>query len=118
MKFILIAAHSALNEFRLAEIESIATLFNFNFSYPDQSHLDITRPYLVIDLPSQVEANLLGSRLIGIKSIWEHWADAQSYHHLHQIIQSEAKYVSFNGREYNELSSYFQSYRKLKSPMI
>lgn len=44
---------------------------------------------MLIDLKSEVEAQLIGSRAISIKNIWEYWADADTYEELHTLVQRE-----------------------------
>lgn len=97
MKFLLIATHSPLNDFRLPELDSIAALFDFDISYPaghDESHLDVSRPYLVVELRSEIEARLLGTRLMGIKAIYSYWGDAATYDELHAMLKASELWVS------------------------
>ncbi|KAL8286665.1 hypothetical protein RQP46_004193 [Phenoliferia psychrophenolica] len=85
MKFLLVCSQN-LDEFRLPELESIAALFNFKIRY--EGVPDVTRPYMIVDLDSEREALLLGSRAICVKHIWEHWADALTYEELQPKIKA------------------------------
>ncbi|KAM0756366.1 tRNA guanosine-2'-O-methyltransferase [Meredithblackwellia eburnea MCA 4105] len=88
MKFLLLCAQPmGLEEFRQPELDSIATLFNFHITYQDPKQ-DIKRPYLIVDLESEREARLLGSRSIAIKTVWEYWYDASTYEDLHQYLKT------------------------------
>lgn len=111
MKFLLVCSSGPLHEFRLPELDSIADHFNFPISYDDPERdstvssglriLSCTfpltravqqRPFIVVDLPSEKEARLLGSRAVSVKHIWEYWAHADTYEQLHaQVVKPEVK---------------------------
>lgn len=52
----------------------------------------LQRPFIVVNLPSEKEALLLGSRAISVKHIWEYWAHADTYDQLHsKVVEPEVK---------------------------
>ncbi|GAA5875744.1 hypothetical protein JCM1840_003505 [Sporobolomyces johnsonii] len=75
----------SLESFRLAELDSIAKLYNIPFEYYEQP--DTSRPYMIVALPGEKEARLMGSRLISVKHIWELWAQAETYDELHEKVR-------------------------------
>ncbi|CEQ43013.1 SPOSA6832_04905 [Sporobolomyces salmonicolor] len=75
----------SLESFRLAELDSIAKLYNIPFEYYEQP--DTSRPYMIVALPGEREARLMGSRLISVKHIWELWAQAETYDELHEKVK-------------------------------
>ncbi|SCZ99137.1 BZ3500_MvSof-1268-A1-R1_Chr7-1g09409 [Microbotryum saponariae] len=97
MRFLLVCSRGDLDEFRIPEIESIATLFKLPLRFePDRpssssssSSAALESPFVVIHLDNEDQARLLGSRSIGIKSIWQHWADAPTYEQLSDRLKTE-----------------------------
>lgn len=106
MKFLIVGSVGPLNEFRIPELDSIAALYNFTITYPDDLDISVStpssphfsppeltacpvvqRPYLVVDLASEREARLIGDRAILVKHIWHYWADAATYDELHAIVK-------------------------------
>ncbi|GAA5892801.1 tRNA (guanine-N2-)-methyltransferase [Sporobolomyces salmoneus] len=81
-------ATGPLESFRLAELESIANLFDIPYSFP-QGTPDESRPYMVVELPGDKEAKLLSTRLVSVKHIWELWAQGATYDEVHATAQSE-----------------------------
>lgn len=63
-KYLIVFAQ-AHQEFRIPELESIAELYDFKISLPDERDLD--RPYMVIGLESEDHARLLCKRCILVK---------------------------------------------------
>lgn len=115
MKFLLACSCGPLHEFRLPELDSIATLYNFPITYLEGSRdtsvgsspcelafSELTcavshqqRPFIIIDLPSEEEARLLGSRAISVKHIWHYWAHADTYEQLHpKVVACKELWVS------------------------
>ncbi|KAK4698266.1 hypothetical protein P7C70_g8015, partial [Phenoliferia sp. Uapishka_3] len=90
MKFLLVCSNNVnLAEFRVPELQSIATLFNFTITYDEQPP-DITRPYMVIHLETEEQAKLLASRSISIKTVWHYWADGENYEQLQNNIKPQS----------------------------
>lgn len=42
---------------------------------------------MIVNLPSEREARLLGSRVVAVKAIYEYWTDAASYDELHDNVR-------------------------------
>jgi tRNA (guanine10-N2)-methyltransferase len=42
---------------------------------------------MIVEMESEKEARLLGSRAISVKHIWEFWGDARTYDELHTQIK-------------------------------
>lgn len=87
MKFILVCSCGPLEGFRGAELDSIAQLYNFSISYSEVEYEDPSRPYIIVELESEVEARLLGERSISVKQIYSYWAHATNYEDLHASLQ-------------------------------
>lgn len=51
------------------------------------------RPYLVVELPSEKEARLIGTRAILVKNIWRYWASADTYEQLHELVKAPEQRV-------------------------
>ncbi|GJN89847.1 hypothetical protein Rhopal_002836-T1 [Rhodotorula paludigena] len=83
--YILFCVQGPLEEFRIPEILSIIQLFALDVSWPVPP--DHTRPYMLIGLPGEKEARLLGSRLVSAKHVWEYWAHAETYPELHELVR-------------------------------
>lgn len=65
--FVFAQAH---NNFRLAELRSIAELYGFDFSLaPASDDQDPSRPYMVIDLSEEAHARMLARRCILVKQV-------------------------------------------------
>lgn len=118
MRFILVCSCGGpLQGFRWAELDSstsqsfsivisahlvpsVATLFDFQIIYVDESK-DASRPFIVVDLPSEKEARLIGSRAISVKSIWEYWGEGKNYDQVHQVVKASPHlYVSSPSTSY------------------
>ncbi|GAA6029717.1 hypothetical protein JCM8097_001017 [Rhodosporidiobolus ruineniae] len=84
--FLLFAVQGPLEDFRNAEIESICSLLNIDFSWPTPP--DSSRPYVLIGLRDEEAARQLGTRLVSVKHIWEFWAQAEAYEELHAKVKS------------------------------
>ncbi|SCV70748.1 BQ2448_3510 [Microbotryum intermedium] len=113
MRFLLVCSRGDLDEFRIPEIESIATLFKLPLHFevdhaPSSSSaaaalevrdkrlrcssactLHGQSPFVVVHLDNEDQARLLGSRSIGIKSIWQLWADAPTYEQLFDRLKTD-----------------------------
>lgn len=50
---------------------------------------------MLVELASEVEANLLGSRSISVKSIWHYWADATTYGELHTLLAADQLWLPY-----------------------
>ncbi|KAL1695610.1 hypothetical protein GGG16DRAFT_45197 [Schizophyllum commune] len=68
-------------EFRIPELESIASLYGFELDF--EGNRDYTRPFMVIGLAHQEHARLLARRCILIKSVHEFYAQGSTYEELH-----------------------------------
>ncbi|TKA57830.1 hypothetical protein B0A53_00979 [Rhodotorula sp. CCFEE 5036] len=86
--YILFGVQGPLEEFRLPEIESVAKLFNIQYSWPVEP--DHTRPYTMIGLEDDQAAKKLGSRLVSVKHVWQYWASADTYEQIHEIVKGDA----------------------------
>ena len=101
MKYLLVCSSGPLESFRYAELDSIATLFQFPIQYLDSAK-DAARPFIVVELPSEKEARLIGSRSISVKSVWEYWGQGENYDQLHSIIKASPHlYVSPHDSSYS-----------------
>lgn len=60
MKFILLCSSGPLREFRLPELESIATLFNFKLTYLQGTELDTSVRYSLPHHSCNARANPMG----------------------------------------------------------
>ncbi|GAA6004787.1 hypothetical protein JCM11491_002229 [Sporobolomyces phaffii] len=81
-------ATGALESFRLAELESIANLFQISYSFP-HGVPDESRPYMVVALPGDEEAKLLATRLVSVKHIWELWCQGATYDEVHANAKAD-----------------------------
>ncbi|KAK4055764.1 hypothetical protein OIV83_000311 [Microbotryomycetes sp. JL201] len=81
------SAGHGLHEFRVPELLAIASLCGFDIKFLDDDDARAMNPYIVVELESDEQAKLLGSRAISVKHIWEYWADAASYEEMHAIIK-------------------------------
>lgn len=93
--YLLFGVQGPLEQFRLPEIDSVLQLFQIPHSWPTSP--DPLRPYTLIGLRNDDDARKLGSRLVSVKHVWEYWASADSYHQVHDVVQSQecrAKWVS------------------------
>lgn len=108
--YILFGVEGPLEEFRLPEIESVAKLFNIQYSWPvEPDHTVSTtvtgtrvgaaeltqlgpnqRPYTLIGLEDDQAAKKLGSRLVSVKHVWQYWASADTYEQIHEIVKGDA----------------------------
>jgi tRNA (guanine10-N2)-methyltransferase len=68
-------------EFRLAELESLARLFNYPVHYNKEEH-DPDRPFLTVTLPSEKAAADIASRAVLIKGFFEKWGEGVTYEEL------------------------------------
>ncbi|KAF8806675.1 tRNA guanosine-2'-O-methyltransferase [Phlegmacium glaucopus] len=74
----------AHNEFRLPELKSIAELYGFPITLPqNDDDRDPTRPCMVIELEEEEHARILANRCILIKSVFEFYGQGSSYEALH-----------------------------------
>ncbi|CCE66290.1 hypothetical protein TPHA_0P01320 [Tetrapisispora phaffii CBS 4417] len=108
-KYLLFMVHAHLN-FRKAEIESLADLFNIESidysKYSDQS------PFLIADLKNDEEASTWIKRSILTKAIYEYWGEGETMEDLHKSIK-EQPYTEKYIKDY-ELDSFkfeFETYK-------
>ncbi|SGZ54146.1 CIC11C00000003334 [Sungouiella intermedia] len=85
-KYIISFAHSFPN-FRVAELESLADLFNVTV---DLSHLDEKHPFLIVELENDQQARNLVKRSILAKGIYELWGQGETLEKLHEDIKSKS----------------------------
>ncbi|POY73987.1 hypothetical protein BMF94_2798 [Rhodotorula taiwanensis] len=85
--YLLFGVQGPLEQFRLPEIDSVLQLFQIPHSWPTSP--DPLRPYTLIGLRNDDDARKLGSRLVSVKHVWEYWASADSYHQVHDVVQSQ-----------------------------
>lgn len=56
------------------------------------------RPYLIVELPSEKEARLIGTRAILVKSIWRYWTSADTYDDLHELVKAPEQKIHWVSR--------------------
>ncbi|KAK4056504.1 hypothetical protein OIO90_002351 [Microbotryomycetes sp. JL221] len=81
------SAGHGLHEFRQPELESIAHLHNFEIKFLDDAETAAKNPYILVQLESDEQARLLGSRAVSIKHVWRYWYDASTYDELHSLVK-------------------------------
>ncbi|XP_069700020.1 tRNA (guanine(10)-N2)-methyltransferase homolog [Periplaneta americana] len=72
-------------EFRLPEIQSIASLFNINIKWLEKPS---QQPYWVVELPSEKAVRQIASRSIGLRCCLELWAQAKTEEELHMNVKA------------------------------
>ncbi|GAA6060430.1 hypothetical protein JCM10212_002198 [Sporobolomyces blumeae] len=87
--YLLSCATGPLESFRLAELASVANLFNVDYSFPHGTP-DESRPYMIVQLAGDREARLLASRLVSVKHIWELWTYGDTYEQVHERCKTDA----------------------------
>ncbi|KAI9197520.1 S-adenosyl-L-methionine-dependent methyltransferase [Polychytrium aggregatum] len=85
--FVVHFAHFHL-DFRLAELEALATLENVRLSYDPRDYL-ASSPFLKIELDSVDDARKLIQRSILIKDIVELWGAAESLDQLIELVKAD-----------------------------
>ncbi|KZT10705.1 tRNA guanosine-2'-O-methyltransferase [Laetiporus sulphureus 93-53] len=80
-KYLIIFAQ-AHADFRIPELRSVAELYGFDLTLPEE--IDISRPFLVLELASEEHARLLARRCILIKSLCEFYAQGATYEEVHE----------------------------------
>ncbi|GAA5837130.1 hypothetical protein JCM5353_007166 [Sporobolomyces roseus] len=86
--YLCVCSVNDLRSFRVAELDSIASLFNIQYSFP-YGQPDESRPYMIIQLAGDSEAKLLATRLVSVKHIWELWAEGTTYEAVHEQAKSK-----------------------------
>ncbi|KAH8824086.1 S-adenosyl-L-methionine-dependent methyltransferase [Flagelloscypha sp. PMI_526] len=76
--------------FRIPELNSISSLFNFQYSFPEPEFADPERPFMIVDLNEDAHARQLSERCIMIKSIHEHYVHAPTWDELHALNAASA----------------------------
>ncbi|KAH7921404.1 tRNA guanosine-2'-O-methyltransferase [Leucogyrophana mollusca] len=96
--FVFAQAHE---EFRIPELLSISDLYSFSIEfhrYGEGLKDAVTRPFMILTLDEEEHAKLLAKRCILIKSIYEFYAQGQSYEELHEknkVVQAKwSQYVA------------------------
>lgn len=72
-------------EFRMPEIESIASIFKININWLEKPS---KHPYWVVELPSENAAHQIASRSVGLRCCMELWAQAKTEEELHKNVQA------------------------------
>ncbi|KAH9839294.1 tRNA guanosine-2'-O-methyltransferase [Rhodofomes roseus] len=78
--FVFAQAHE---EFRIPELLSIAELHGFEVTFPPPPS-DISRPFMVLELESEVHARILARRCILVKFVCEFYGRGKAYEELHE----------------------------------
>lgn len=99
-KYLLYMVQMHLN-FRRAELESLADLFNIKINLDSYNKHS---PFLILDLDNEEQAKQLVQRSILCKAIYEYWGYGQNYPTLHQNIQNEPNFVQ--RRDLNKFKSF------------
>ncbi|KAK0212912.1 tRNA guanosine-2'-O-methyltransferase [Desarmillaria ectypa] len=74
----------AHHEFRIPELLSLSKMFGFELNLPESpDDQDPTRPFLIVGLQCEKHAELLASRSILIKSVYEFYGHGSTYEELH-----------------------------------
>ncbi|KAJ9585075.1 hypothetical protein L9F63_020583 [Diploptera punctata] len=71
-------------EFRLPEIESIASVFKINIKWLEKPS---DHPYWLVELPSEKAAHQIASRAVGLRCCMELWAQAKTEQQLHRNLK-------------------------------
>ncbi|KAH7914105.1 tRNA guanosine-2'-O-methyltransferase [Hygrophoropsis aurantiaca] len=82
--FVFAQAHE---EFRVPELLSISDLYAFNIGFPrygEDFRNALVRPFMILTLDQEEHTKLLAERCILIKSIYEFYAEGQTYKELHE----------------------------------
>ncbi|KXN90848.1 tRNA (guanine(10)-N2)-methyltransferase [Leucoagaricus sp. SymC.cos] len=82
----LIAFAQSHPEFRLPELQSISELHGFQVFWP--GHPDTSRPFMVVELDEEEHAFILAKRCVLIKSIYEFYAQGETYDQVHEMNRS------------------------------
>lgn len=72
--------------FRKAELESLADLFNIEIDF---RNYDENSPFFFVELENDNEAREWVKRSILTRAIYEYWGDGKDYSELHEKIQSQ-----------------------------
>lgn len=73
-------------DFRVPELRSVAELFGFPLTIPDD--FDSSRPFGVLTLDQEEHARFLARRCILIKAVYEFYASGRGYEELHEQNRS------------------------------
>ncbi|EMG50375.1 TRM11 tRNA [Candida maltosa Xu316] len=87
MKDYVVYQPSTFPEFRVAELESLASLYNIPL---DLSHHDNQSPFLVIPLENDDQARQLISRAVMSYGIYELWGIGKTYEELHADVKARS----------------------------
>ncbi|KAL1492208.1 hypothetical protein ABEB36_012690 [Hypothenemus hampei] len=74
-------------EFRIAEIESLLSLFKIDMRY-DEKPLN-QEPFWLVEFTSETDAQLLASRSVSLRNCIELWGRANSLEHLHSTLKAK-----------------------------
>ncbi|XP_068737691.1 tRNA (guanine(10)-N2)-methyltransferase homolog isoform X1 [Montipora capricornis] len=72
-------------DFRISELLSISSMFDFEVNFPNQDHRQ-ENPHLLIELPSETCVKNLLSRTVSIKSIYEVWGYGRNLTDVKQTV--------------------------------
>ena len=96
-------------EFRLAELESLADLYNIDV---DLSNYDPESPFCLVSLNSDSEAKMWLQRSILSKAIYEYWGQGATMEELHSNIREATDFEDKLQRcRYTSFKFEFESYR-------
>ncbi|EKM74658.1 hypothetical protein AGABI1DRAFT_80852 [Agaricus bisporus var. burnettii JB137-S8] len=99
----LVAFAQSHSDFRLPELQSISELHDFHIHLPDEP--DTSRPFMVVELEDEKHAVILAKRCILIKSIYEFYAQGETYDEVHKMNRSNRhlweKYIPNTSFKFN-----------------
>lgn len=110
MKKYLVYLAQVHENFRRAELESLADLFDIrtiDFDLLDNSH-----PFFIVELPNDEIASQWIRRSILAKAIYEYWGQGSNYQELHENIRAQANYENYRNKHIQDSFKFeFEYYR-------
>ncbi|KAI0730326.1 tRNA guanosine-2'-O-methyltransferase [Fomitopsis betulina] len=73
-------------EFRIPELQSVAELQGFDVTFPPP--LDVSRPFMIVELKEESHALILARRCILVKFVCEFYARGKTYDELHEQVRT------------------------------
>ena len=97
-------------QFRLVELESLATLFSISLEWVFKSD---KYPWVVLDLPSEEVAKKIISRSVSIRYCLHLWAEGDNYEEFHSKLKNvEFKYEASWLSEKTSFKFHMESFNK------
>lgn len=90
MKLYLIYFAQAYCNFRVAELESMASLHGFEVDF---LHHDEKNPFLIVQLENDEQARQLMARSVLSRGIYELWGQGNDYESLHQDVKLKSSHL-------------------------